>query len=51
MTYGLRFSLFLFAACVVASALGYISAYVAPWVSVLMVLVTIPLAIEMGGRC
>ena len=50
MSYRVRFSLFLFVAMIVAGALGYVSAFFGPWVSVLVVVVTIPLAIEVGRK-
>ena len=50
MSYRVRFSLFLLAAIIVASALGYVSAFFGPWVCVLVILVMIPLTIEVGRR-
>lgn len=48
MWYRVRFSLFLLAVMAVAGALGYISAFFDPLVSVLVVVVAIPAAIEVG---
>ena len=50
MSYRVRFSLFLLAAMIVASALGYFSAFFGPWVCVLVILVMIPLTIEVGRK-
>ena len=50
MSYPPRFSLFLLAAMIAAGALGYFSAFFGPWVSVLIVVVMIPLAIEIGRK-
>ena len=50
MSYRVRFSLFLLAAVAVASLLGYFTSFLGPWVSVLVVVVTIPLTIEIGRK-
>jgi len=50
MSYSLRFSLFLLAAMAVGGGLGYFSAFFGPWVAALVILVTIPLAIEAGRK-
>jgi len=50
MSYRVRFSLFLLSAMIMAGGLGYISAFFGSWVSVLVVVVTIPLTIEVGRK-
>ena len=50
MSYGVRFSLFLLVAMVVAGALGYVSAFFGPWAPVLVVVLAIPVGIEVGRK-
>ena len=50
MPHRFRFSLFLPAAMAVSAPLGYFTAFFGPWAVVLVIMVMIPFAIEIGRK-